>query len=105
MDERYGAEQSQLIPDVQWIEETTLAGQVLLAKDLRIANNLLEATAVFQTSARVFALARRDIDGLTMAQYFLANESRIMSMARRVPGPYVVAVSREGLRRVRLNHM
>ena len=105
MDERYGVEPSQLISDVQWIEEATLAGDVLLAKDLRIARNVLEATAVYQTSARVFALARRDIDGPTMAQYFLDNESRIMSMAGRAAGPYVVAVSREGLRRVRLNHM
>jgi hypothetical protein len=56
MDERYGIEQSQLIRDVRWIEEATLAGDVLLAKDLRIANNVLEATAVYQTSARVFAV-------------------------------------------------
>jgi hypothetical protein len=105
MDERYGIEQSQLIRDVRWIEEATLAGDVLLAKDLRVANNVLEATAIYQTSARVFALARRDIDGPTMARYFLNHEARIMRMARRAAGPYVVAVSRDGLRRVRLNHL
>jgi hypothetical protein len=74
MDERYGIESSQLIRDVQWIEEAALAGDVLLAKDLRIASNVLEATVIYQTSARVFALARRDIDGPTMARYFLDNE-------------------------------
>jgi PIN domain-containing protein len=105
MDERYGVEPSQLISDVQWIEEATLAGDVLLAKDLRIAKNVLEATAVYQTSARAFVLARRDIDGPTMARYFIDNEPQIMSMARRVAGPYVVAVSREGIHRVPLNNI
>jgi hypothetical protein len=57
MDERYGAQQSQLIQDVQWIEEAALAGDVLLAKDLRVASNPLEATVIFRTSARV--LCRR----------------------------------------------
>jgi len=32
MDERYGAGQSQSIRDAQWIEEATLAGDVLLAQ-------------------------------------------------------------------------
>jgi hypothetical protein len=105
MDERYGVERSQLIQDVQWIEEATLRGDVLLSKDLRIAKNVLEATTVYQTSARAFALARRDIDGPTMARYFLGNQQRIMDMARRTAGPYVVAVSLDGLRRVRLNHL
>jgi hypothetical protein len=43
MDERYGADQSQNIPDTQWIEETTLAGDVLLCKDMAIAQNPLES--------------------------------------------------------------
>lgn len=105
MDERYGLMASQLIRDVQWIEEATLAGDILLAKDLRIAKNVLEATAIYQTSARAFALARRDIDAQTMIKCFIGNESRIMRMARRAAGPYVVSVSHEGLRRVSLNHL
>jgi hypothetical protein len=35
MDERYGAGRSQNIQDTQWIEEATLAGDVLLGKDWR----------------------------------------------------------------------
>ena len=57
MDERYGADQSQSIQDTQWIEEATLAGDVLLCKDLAIAQNPLEAQAIYMTSARVFALS------------------------------------------------
>jgi hypothetical protein len=68
MDERYGANQSQNIQDTQWIEEATLAGDVLLCKDLAIAHNLLEAQAIYMTSARAFALSNATIAGTTMAQ-------------------------------------
>ena len=57
MDERYGADQSQNIQDAQWIEEATLAGDVLLCKDLAIAQNPLEAQTVYMTGARGFALS------------------------------------------------
>jgi hypothetical protein len=105
MDERYGVDRSQRIRDVQWIEEAALAGNILLAKDLRVAHNVLEATTIYQTAARAFALARRDVNGPTMIRYFLDNEQSIFRMARRVAGPYVFAVSREGLRRAKLNHL
>jgi PIN like domain len=103
MDERYGADASQLVQDTQWIEEATDGGDVLLCKDLRIAKNPLEAAAIYRTSARAFALSRGDIDGPTMVRRFVDNEQRIFRMAQRAPGPYVVSVSDEGLRRVRLN--
>lgn len=103
MDERYGIHGSQLISDLQWIEEATDHGDVLLTKDLRIAANPLEAAVVHRVSARAFGLARRDIDGATMASYFLDNQDRIFRMAGRAIGPYVVSVSNAGLRRVTLN--
>lgn len=103
MDERYGVNESQLISDVQWIEEATDLGEVLLTKDLRIAANPLEAASVHRLSARAFGLARRDVDGPTMARYFLDNQSRIFRMANRAIGPYVVSVSKIDLRRVPLN--
>jgi hypothetical protein len=103
MDERYGALDSQLIRDTQWIEEATEHGDVLLCKDLRIAKNPLEADAVHRVSARAFGLARRDIDGPAMAKCFLDNQQRIFRMASGAIGPYVVSVSANGLRRVSLN--
>jgi len=60
MDERYGKASSQDIQDTQWIEEASLAGDVLLCKDLAIAHNALEAQVVYMTSARVFALSQRE---------------------------------------------
>jgi hypothetical protein len=73
MDERYGAHASQLIRDVQWIEEATDHGGVLLTKDLRIAS------------------------------YLLGNQNRLFQMASRAAGPYVVSVGKNSLRRVPLN--
>ena len=103
MDERYGVDQSQSIQDVRWIEEATLAGDVLLCKDLAIAQNPLEAQAVYMTGARAFALSNAQITGNVMSQWYLDNEAKIVKTALRAKGPYVMAVNPSyGLRRARL---
>jgi hypothetical protein len=103
MDERYGADHSQDIQDTQWIEEATLSGDVLLCKDLAVAQNPLEAQAVYMTSARVFALSNARIPGPAMAQWYLEHEDKIIKTALKASGPYVMAVNPSyGLRRVRL---
>lgn len=103
MDERYGSDRSQEIPDTQWIEEATLAGDVLLCKDLAIARNTLEAQVIYMTSARVFALSKANLAGPVMAQWYLDNEARIVTAALRAKGPYVMAVNPAySLRRVKL---
>jgi hypothetical protein len=103
MDERYGAGHSQSIQDAQWIEEATLAGDVLLCKDLAIAQNPLEAQAVYMTSARAFALSNAQVTGPAMAQWYLDNEAKIVKTALRAKGPYIMAVNPSyGLRRARL---
>jgi hypothetical protein len=103
MDERYGADQSQNIQDTRWIEEATLAGDVLLCKDLAIAQNPLEAQVVYMTSARVFGLSNASITGPMMAQLYMDNEAKIVKAASGAAGPYVMAVNRAyGLRRAKL---
>ena len=103
MDERYGADQSQSIQDAQWIEEATLAGDVLLCKDLAIAQNPLEAQTVYMTGARGFALSNARVTGNVMSQWYLNNEAKIIKTALRAKGPYVMAVNPSyGLRRARL---
>ena len=103
MDERYGADQSQNIQDTQWIEESTLAGDVLLCKDLAIAQNPLEAQVVYMNSARLFGLSNASITGPAMARWYLDNEARIVRAASRAAGPYVMAVNPAyGLRRTKL---
>jgi hypothetical protein len=103
MDERYGADQSQSIQDAQWIEEATLAGDVLLCKDLAIAQNPLEAQAVYMSGERGFALSNAQVTGNVMSQWYLGNEAKIVKTALRAKGPYVMAVNPSyGLRRARL---
>jgi PIN like domain len=103
MDERYGAGQCQRIQDTQWIEDATLAGDVLLCKDLAITQNPLEAQTIYMTSARVFALSNAAITGPDMAQWYLDDEAKIVKTALRAKGPYVMAVNPSyGLRRAKL---
>ena len=103
MDERYGKASSQKIQDTQWIEEAALAGDVLLGKDLAIARNTLEAQVIYMASARVFTLSNATLSGQIMAQWYLANEVKIVETAIRASGPYVMAVNlTSGLRRTRL---
>jgi hypothetical protein len=105
MDERYGADRSQGIQDTQWIEEATLAGDVLLCKDLAIARNALEAQVVYMTSARVFALSSASLIGPVMSQWYLDNEARIVAAALKAAGPYVMAVNPSyGIRRAKLGY-
>lgn len=83
MDERYGADQSQHIQDTQRIEEATLARDILLCKDLAIAQNTLEAQAIYMRSAKAFALSNAAIAGAAMAQWYLDNETKIVKTALR----------------------
>jgi len=68
MDERYGKADSQQIKDTQWIEEATLAGDLLLGKDLSIAHNALEAQVVYMSGARAFGLSNASLPGVVMAR-------------------------------------
>jgi hypothetical protein len=63
MDERYGKGDSQKIQDTKWIEEATLAGDILLCKDLAVAHNALEAQVIYMCSARVFSLSNAALPG------------------------------------------
>lgn len=78
MDERYGKTQSQKVKDTQWIQEATLADDVLLCKDLAVARNPLEAQVIYMSSARVFGLSNASLTGVTMAQWYLGNEANLV---------------------------
>ncbi|QBI54376.1 PIN-like domain-containing protein [Streptomonospora litoralis] len=103
MDERYGKDSSQRVEDVQWIEEATAKGDVLLCKDLQIAVNPLEAHCIYMNSARAFGLANRRLKGPPMVELFLGHAAAVCRMAHRAEGPYVVAISEHGLRRRKLH--
>lgn len=106
MDERYSKTRSQEIKDTQWIEEATLAGDVLLCKDLTIARNALEAQVIYVSGAGIRLVQRAPCGGshwAVMAQCYLDAEAKIVEMATRASGPYVMSVNAAtGLRRIRL---
>lgn len=62
MDERYGVSASQGISDVQWIEEATDNGDVLLCKDMAIARNPLEAAGPYVVSVSENGLRRMPLN-------------------------------------------
>lgn len=102
MDERYGRDRSQRITDAEWVGDAASRGEVLLCKDRAIAARPAEAMAVYFNEARVFALAHASLTGPAMADVFLTAERSIVRTACRASGPYVISVSRDGLRRLRL---
>lgn len=103
MDERYGRFESQKISDVQWIEEATLGGEILLCKDLAIAENPLEAQIIYMSGARVFGLANASLPAAQMVSWYLGHEAAIVRMATQKPGPYVMAINPSyGIRRKKL---
>lgn len=103
MDERYGPDGSQGVADVDWIAEASRRREVMLCKDLALARNPLEAQTVHMCEARVFALSRADRTATQMVRLLLRHQEPIVRMASRAAGPYVVAISERGLRRVRLS--
>jgi hypothetical protein len=104
MDERYGKADSQRIQDEQWIEEATIRGDVLLCKDLQIANGPLEAQALYASGARVFGMANAALTGPEMCRRFLLHEAKIVGYAKRVTVPFVFAIHEDRLRRKPINY-
>lgn len=101
MDERYGARESQSVPDEVWIRDASSMGEVLVAKDRRIAKRPLEALAIRENRARVLVIASAQITGPEMLRRLLANEESI-ERAVRSPGPFVLGVDVSRLHRIRL---
>ena len=104
MDEVYGADQSQLVQDIEWIRDQTAAGYCLLTKDTRIAHDPAEAEAIWMSDARVVTLTSAKITAATMVERLLKHSETIHSWARSVPPPFVLGVSATRIRRVRLRY-
>ncbi len=97
MRERYGNLTAQSLADIDWITDATAEGEVLLTGDKAIAKRPLEAQAVVESGARVFALGSSQLTGRQKAQRFVDHQPTISRRARGRPGPYVVSVTARGL--------
>jgi hypothetical protein len=103
MRERYGSVTAQDLADIDWILDASARGEVLLTGDKTIAKRPLEAQAVVQAGARVFALGNSQLTGQQKAQRFLDRDSAIFRRILRQQGPYVVSVSGQGLETLKLS--
>lgn len=103
MDGRYGVERSQSVSDVEWIRDAASRGEILICKDRRMAKRPLEAESIYYAEARVLVLASAQITGPEMRGWLLANDSAIERIAG-VKGPWVFAVYKTRIGRIRLNH-
>lgn len=97
MRERYGNLTAQSLADIDWITDATAEGEVLLTGDKAIAKRPLEAQAVVESGARVFALGSSQLTGPQKAQRFIDQQPVIARRAQGRPGPYVVSVTARGL--------
>jgi len=102
MRERYGSVTAQSLADIDWIRDSTEAGEVLLTADKAIAKRPLEARAVVTAGARVFALASSQLTGQQKAARLLAHERAIFRRVQREAGPYIFSVTGHGLERLKL---
>ncbi len=102
MRERYGSLTAQGLADIDWIKDATEAGEVLLTGDKAIAKRPLEARAVIEAGARVFALGSSQLTGPQKASRFIEHQSAIFRRAEREIGPYIVSVAGHGLERLKL---
>lgn len=84
--------------DVEWLPVVSRRGWVVLTKDEAIRKNPLEIQAVRESNARLFALTNANMRGEEMAQVFLAHRLNMGRMLKRQKPPFIVAVTRSGLR-------
>jgi len=103
MDERYGADRSQDVADVDWIREASERGECLLTKDTAIAHHPAEAEMVYQCDARVFTVTNAQITGPEVLARLLLHEATITRWASRTPPPFVLGLGPRGAQRLRLN--
>lgn len=104
MDERYGADASQDVADIDWIREATELGESLITKDTAIARVPVEAQVVHMCDARVFTITSARITGPQMLERLLRNEQTVFRWASRTPAPFVLGIYENRTARIPLNY-
>lgn len=77
MQEHYGKQRAQRVPDVDWITELAAAGFALLASDHRILVNPVERAAIERAEARVFVLPTGALTAAEMVSRFTRHKRNI----------------------------
>jgi len=101
MDERYGKDVSQSIPDTQWIADACTQGELILTKDRAVSKRSLEAEAISVNAARVLVVGSANITGQETLARILQHRERIQALMDAT-GPFVFSIGRDRIDTVRL---
>jgi hypothetical protein len=99
--EVYGIPADETIADVEWLMRAGGEGWAVLMKDERIRYRPAERAAVVDHSVRAFCLTSGNLRAHEMADLYLSVLDRMVAACTE-PGPFLHAVSRQGLRQLDL---
>jgi hypothetical protein len=101
LSEVYGIPADEDVADVDWLELAGTRRWVVLMKDERIRYRPGERQALVSHKVMAFCLTSGNLRAHQMAELFLASVEEITA-ACHDPGPFLYAVSSQGLRRLDL---
>ena len=82
--------------DEDWLLEIGNRGWIVLTKDRKFHNRVLEITAIARSNAKVFKLTAANLQGPEMASIFAKAINKIAHVALSNPGPFIATVSKSG---------
>lgn len=82
--------------DEEWLAKIGDRGWIVLTKDRKFHNRVLEIAAIANSRVRVFKLTAANIQGQEMAAIFVKAISKIERVAAGNPAPFIATVSRSG---------
>ncbi|MEH2001186.1 MAG: hypothetical protein V7L00_20965 [Nostoc sp.] len=81
--------------DVDWLPQVGKMGWVVLTKDGKISNNLLERIAVARAQVKMFIFASQSVSGADMAAIFLKAIVPMQEFVRKHPAPFIAKIYRD----------
>ncbi len=83
-------------PDTEWLPFVSQKGWIVLTKDQRIGNNILELKAIAISNARVFILTSGKLFSKNMQDIFVNTINKIAKMTQGNQAPFIAKVYRDG---------
>ena len=82
--------------DEHWLPEVARRGWIVLTKDRRFHNRVLEISAIANSKAKVFKLTVGNLQGREMAEIFVKASQKISRVASSNSAPFIATVNRSG---------
>lgn len=82
--------------DEDWLTIVGGRGWIVLTKDRRFQNRLLEITAIARSNTRVFKLTAGSVQGQEMAAIFVSTIRKVTRIAIGNSAPFIATISRSG---------